>query len=157
MGENIELVAKVVAAYVGKNTVAAQDLPRLIAEVSLAFSTLGQPAAEPKASAKLTPAVPVRRSVTPDYIVCLEDGKKLKMLKRHLRTTYNMSPEDYRRKWSLPDSYPMTAPNYAAARSQMAKNLGLGRGSKGRPTAQAPAPEAQEAPAKPRGRRKAAA
>jgi len=155
MDENIELVAKVVSAYVTKNAVAAQDLPRLIADVFVAFNTLDQPQAEPQPAAKLTPAVPIRRSVTPDYIVCLEDGKKLKMLKRHLRTTYNMSPDEYRAKWHLPANYPMTAPNYAAQRSELAKNLGLGKLSKGRRAA--PAPVVVEPTAKPKSRRKATA
>lgn len=120
------LTAKVVAAYVGNNTVAVSDLPSLINNVQEAFRTLGEEKATP-VKAELSPAVPIKKSVTPDYIVCLEDGKKLKMLKRHLKTVYDMSPDEYRAKWGLPPEYPMVAPNYAKARSEMATKLGLGR------------------------------
>jgi predicted transcriptional regulator len=120
------LTARVVAAFVGNNPVAVSDLPALINNVQAAFRGLGEEkSAAPRA--ELTPAVPIKKSVTPDYIVCLEDGKKLKMLKRHLKTVYNMSPDDYRAKWGLPPEYPMVAPNYAKARSEMATKLGLGR------------------------------
>ncbi|MBP2294769.1 MucR family transcriptional regulator [Azospirillum rugosum] len=121
-----ELTAKVVAAYVGNNTVSVGDLPSLINNVQTAFRGLGEEKAAP-AKAALEPAVPIKKSVTPDYIVCLEDGKKLKMLKRHLKTVYDMSPDEYRVKWNLPAEYPMVAPNYAKARSEMATKLGLGR------------------------------
>ncbi|MGQ9369631.1 MucR family transcriptional regulator [Azospirillum sp. ST 5-10] len=120
------LTAKVVAAYVGNNSVAVADLPSLIGSVQSAFRGLGDDRSAP-AKNEQTPAVPIKKSVTPDYIVCLEDGKKLKMLKRHLKTVYDMSPDDYRAKWNLPPEYPMVAPNYAKARSEMATRLGLGR------------------------------
>lgn len=122
----IELTAQIVSAYVGNNTVAAGDIPALINQVHAALSRVsskgGEAAAEP-----LKPAISVKRSVTPEYIVCLEDGKKFKSLKRHLRTQYNMTPEQYREKWGLSADYPMVAPNYAAARSQLAKQMGLGQ------------------------------
>ena len=122
----IDLAADIVSAYVSNNTVPASELPALIASVHRALnSTIGGPvetAAEP-----LKPAVNPKKSVFPDYIVCLEDGKKFKSLKRHLRTHYNLSPEDYREKWGLPADYPMVAPNYAAARSALAKKMGLGQ------------------------------
>ncbi|HYG87903.1 MAG TPA: MucR family transcriptional regulator [Azospirillum sp.] len=120
------LTAKVVAAYVGNNTVGVNDLSTLINSVQAAFRGLGEEKAAPQKTEQ-TPAVPIKKSVTPDYIVCLEDGKKLKMLKRHLKTVYGMSPDEYRAKWSLPPEYPMVAPNYAKARSEMATKLGLGR------------------------------
>jgi predicted transcriptional regulator len=120
------LAAEIVAAYVGANSVSASQLPELIRSV---VSTLGGlESGAPEVSIEPPkPPVSIRRSVTPDYLVCLEDGKKLKMLKRHLRTTYNMSPKDYREKWGLPADYPMVAPNYAARRSEFAKKIGLGR------------------------------
>ncbi|HEY0835049.1 MAG TPA: MucR family transcriptional regulator [Azospirillum sp.] len=120
------LTAKVVAAYVGNNSVAVSDLPTLINNVQSAFRGLGEEKSAP-IKTEQTPAVPIKKSVTPDYIVCLEDGKKLKMLKRHLKTVYDLSPDEYRAKWSLPPEYPMVAPNYAKARSEMATKLGLGR------------------------------
>ena len=120
------LTAKVVASYVGNNTVAVSDLPSLISNVQNAFRGLGEEKAAPEKTEQ-APAVPIKKSVTPDYIVCLEDGKKLKMLKRHLKTVYDMTPDDYRVKWGLPQEYPMVAPNYAKARSEMATKLGLGR------------------------------
>ncbi|ANC91407.1 MucR family transcriptional regulator [Azospirillum humicireducens] len=120
------LTAKVVAAYVGNNSVPVHDLPTLINSVQAAFRNLGEekPA---QAKAELVPAVAIKKSVTPEYIICLEDGKKLKMLKRHLKTVYDMTPDEYRAKWGLPAEYPMVAPNYAKARSEMATKLGLGR------------------------------
>lgn len=120
------LTAKVAAAYVGNNPVAVADIPALIGSVQAAFRGLGE---EKAGSAKneQTPFVPIKKSVTPEYIICLEDGKKLKMLKRHLKTVYDMTPDDYRAKWGLPSEYPMVAPNYARARSEMATKLGLGR------------------------------
>lgn len=120
------LTAKVVAAYVGNNSVPVHDLPTLINSVQAAFRNLGEEK-PPQAKAELVPAVAIKKSVTPEYIVCLEDGKKLKMLKRHLKTVYDMTPDDYRAKWGLPAEYPMVAPNYAKARSEMATKLGLGR------------------------------
>jgi predicted transcriptional regulator len=127
--EIIEMTAEIVAAYVENNTVPTADLPGLIQSVHRALTgiTAGPEAVEapPK-----EPAVPVRRSITPDHLVCLEDGRKFKSLKRHLRTKYNMSPEEYRAKWSLPKDYPMVAPNYAKARSELAKQMGLGQGGR---------------------------
>ena len=130
-GEILRMTSDVVAAYVGNNVLQTAELGNVIQTVHGSLSALnghGEVVIEPQ-----KPAVSVRRSVTPDYIVCLEDGKKLKMLKRHLRTTYNMTPEEYRSKWGLPADYPMVAPNYAKQRSAFAKKIGLGRGStKGR-------------------------
>lgn len=122
----IDLAAQIVAAYVSNNSVPAADLPNLIFEVVNAFNrvTTGPVEGEPE---PVKPAVPIKKSVTPDYIICLEDGKKFKSLKRHLRTHYNVSPEEYREKWSLPPDYPMVAPNYAQARSDLAKKMGLGQ------------------------------
>ena len=120
----IHLATDIVAAYVGKNAVKAEDLPTLLHDVYSAVAGLAEEGADFISNRE--PAVPVNKSVTPDFVICLEDGKKLKMLKRYLRTHYNMSPEEYRRKWNLPADYPMTAPNYAKQRSQLAKNIGLG-------------------------------
>lgn len=122
----VEYSTDIVAAYVSHNAISPTDLPRLIADVHAALTALGsEEAAAPVEEKK--PAVPVRKSVTPDYIVCLEDGKKFKSLKRHLRTHYNLSPEEYREKWGLPADYPMVAPSYSATRSKLAKANGLGR------------------------------
>src|SRR3989337_1738899 len=123
----VDLTAEIVAAYVSKNTVAQTELPKLIGEVHRALSgAISQPSArEELADAK--PAVTVKKSITPDYLICLEDGKKFKSLKRHLRTEYDMSPEEYRAKWGLPPDYPMVAPTYSEARSRLAKTIGLGR------------------------------
>lgn len=123
----LKQVTEIVSAYVSKNEVAAGDLPALIKSV---HATLGGIGGETRAPAGKPPAVPVKKSITPDYIVCLEDGKKLKMLKRYLRTRYGMTPEAYRAKWNLPADYPMTAPNYAAKRSDFAKQIGLGKPSR---------------------------
>jgi len=125
--EMIELATKIVAAYVGNNSVAQSDLPKLIGDVHRALeqAATGQAAKEESAEAK--PAVNVKKSITPDYLICLEDGKKFKSLKRHLRTHFNLSPEQYREKWGLAADYPMVAPNYASARSSLAKNMGLGQ------------------------------
>ncbi|HYG91391.1 MAG TPA: MucR family transcriptional regulator [Azospirillum sp.] len=150
----IELTAKIVAGFVARNPVPVTELPNLINSVRSTIENLGKEAEPVKQDLK--PAVPLRRSVTPEHIVCLEDGKKLKMLKRYLRTTYDLSPDQYRAKWGLPNDYPMVAPNYAAARSEMAKNLGLGRKPTDRKAALAPAPVVEEPAPKPRGRRKAA-
>ena len=125
--ELITLTSQIVSAYVAKNSVQASDLPALISNVYQSLNSLGQPQAAIEAAAELKPAVPVKKSVTPEYIICLEDGKKLKMLKRHLNTSYNMTPDEYRAKWGLPSDYPMVAPNYAKARSDLALKLGLGR------------------------------
>ncbi|WP_431858719.1 MucR family transcriptional regulator [Azospirillum sp.] len=121
------MTAAIVAAYVSANRVQPNELPEMIRVVHSTLSQLGQPTAPVEQKQKQEPAVSIRRSVTPDYIVCLEDGKKLKMLKRYLRTTYGMSPEEYRAKWGLPAEYPMVAPSYAARRSEFAKQIGLGR------------------------------
>jgi predicted transcriptional regulator len=126
------LTAEIVSAHVSNNPVAMADLPGLIAQVHSALTNLGKPAPEPEAK-KQEPAVPVKKSVTPDYLICLEDGKKLKMLKRHLKTAYNMSPEQYREKWGLPVDYPMVAEAYAQKRSDLAKQIGLGTKPRGRP------------------------
>jgi len=120
----LELTAKVLAAYVGHNSVSSSELPALMASIYQNFSRLGGPATATES--RPDPAVPVRRSVAPEYIVCLEDGKKLKMLKRHLKTAYNMTPDQYRERWNLPADYPMVAPNYAKQRSKLAKQIGLG-------------------------------
>jgi predicted transcriptional regulator len=122
----IALTADIVSAYVSNNTVPANDIPNLINQVHLALLRVsgGQNETQPE---PLKPAISVKKSITPEYIVCLEDGKKFKSLKRHLRTQYNMTPEQYREKWQLPTDYPMVAPNYAAARSQLAKQMGLGQ------------------------------
>jgi len=122
----IDLTADIVSAYVSNNAVASADLPGLISEVFAALERTSSTTIEPEPE-PLKPAVPYKKSVTPDYIVCLEDGKKFKSLKRHLRTHYNMTPEEYREKWNLPADYPMVAPNYAAARSALAKKMGLGQ------------------------------
>jgi predicted transcriptional regulator len=122
----IELCADIVSAYVSNNSVPAADLPSLLQSVHAALTRTAQgQREEPKA--ELVPAVSVRKSVTPDAIICLEDGKSFKSLKRHLRTTYDMTPEQYRAKWHLPADYPMVAPNYAQARSELAKTMGLGQ------------------------------
>jgi predicted transcriptional regulator len=120
----LNLTTQIVSAHVAKNTVAPGGLPSLIREVYATLSAIGQEPAQPE---KPVPAVPVKKSVFPDFIVCLEDGKKLKMLKRHLKTSYNLTPDDYRRRWDLGPDYPMVAPNYAEHRSSLAKKIGLGR------------------------------
>jgi len=131
--EDQDLLAQtveIVSSYVSNNTVAVGDLPRLIEDTYAALRSQGtEDAIDPE---RPKPAVPIKKSIAPDYIVCLEDGKKLKMLKRHLKTAYNMSPEEYRARWDLPSDYPMVAPNYAKRRSQLAKEIGLGTGGRGR-------------------------
>lgn len=119
----LRLTTQIVAAHVGNNDVAMADLPAMIGSVFSALSGLGE---IPLSTDRPQPAISVKKSVTPDYIVCLEDGKKLKMLKRHLKTAYDMTPEDYREKWGLAADYPMVAPNYARHRSSLAKKIGLG-------------------------------
>jgi predicted transcriptional regulator len=123
----IELATQIVAAYVGRNTVEQADLPKLITEVHKALEQVAGDGARKDDSNEPRPAVSVRKSITPDYLVCLEDGKKFKSLKRHLRTHFNLTPEQYREKWNLPADYPMVAPNYANSRSKLAKNMGLGQ------------------------------
>ena len=120
----LALTAQIVAAHVGNNTVPVTELPSLIQQIHGTLTRINQGGAV--AEARPEPAVPVKKSIFPDYIVCLEDGKKLKMLKRHLKTAYNMSPEQYRDRWNLPADYPMVAPNYAKQRSKLAKQIGLG-------------------------------
>jgi predicted transcriptional regulator len=130
--ELLRMTADVVAAYVSNNTLPTTQLAEVINAVYSSLRSLEGQSVEPPAE-PLKPAVPIRKSVTPDYLVCLEDGKKLKMLKRHLRSTYNMTPDEYRAKWGLTAGYPMVAPNYAEQRSEFAKKIGLGRGA-GRPS-----------------------
>ena len=137
----LDLTTEIVAAYAGHHTVAMNDLPGVITQVFEALRGVGAGEPEPAAEA-LVPAVPIKKSVMPDFIVCLEDGKKLKLLKRHLATRYNLTPAAYRQRWGLPADYPMVAPAYAAQRSSLAKSLGLGR----KPVAPAPAPEPEAAP-----------
>ncbi|WP_347403203.1 MucR family transcriptional regulator [Limobrevibacterium gyesilva] len=120
----LALTAEIVSAHVANNNVAPDSLPALITSVFRALTNVGT---APAQAEKPEPAVPLKKSVFPDHIICLEDGKKLKMLKRHLKTAYNMTPDQYREKWDLPASYPMTAPNYAKTRSALAKKIGLGR------------------------------
>ncbi|MGQ4272443.1 MucR family transcriptional regulator [Terrihabitans sp. B22-R8] len=122
----VELAADIVSAYVSNNSVTTSDLPQLIGDVHAALLRLTNGVTELPSEAP-KPAVPVRKSITPDYIICLEDGKKFKSLKRHLRTQYDLTPEEYREKWGLPADYPMVAPNYAEARSALAKKMGLGQ------------------------------
>ncbi|WP_374447420.1 MucR family transcriptional regulator [Stella sp.] len=124
--ELLRMTTEVVAAYVSNNELPATQISDVIGAVYTSLKALDGAAPEAKAE-PLKPAVPVKKSVNPDYLICLEDGKKLKMLKRHLRTTYNMTPEEYRAKWGLAPDYPMVAPNYAAQRSDFAKKIGLGR------------------------------
>ena len=124
--ELVEITVDIVSAYISNNSVQSSDLASLIDQT---FNALQQAAAKETQPAKdvLEPAVPIKKSVTPDYIICLDDGKQFKSLKRHIRTSYNLTPEEYREKWGLPHDYPMVAPNYAAARSALAKKMGLGR------------------------------
>lgn len=124
--EIISLVADIVSAYVSNNSVPAAELPALIATTHAAIANLGSPAPAP-VEEKAVPAISIRKSITPEYLVCLEDGKKFKSLKRHLRTAYDMTPEQYRQKWNLSADYPMVAPAYAEARSNLAKKMGLGQ------------------------------
>jgi len=127
----LEMTTEVTAAYVSNNVVASDELPDLINRIHVALASAGTVAPEPEPE-KQKPAVSVRRSITPDYLICLEDGKKLKMLKSYLRTNFNLSPEEYRAKWNLPSDYPMVAPSYAEKRAEMAKANGLGRGGRRR-------------------------
>lgn len=129
--DSLRLVARVAAAYVSGNAIAVTELPGLIKSIHGAFASLalGSESATTTVRTEQKPAVPVKKSVTNEYIICLEDGKKLKMLKRYLRSKYSLTPEEYRLKWGLPADYPMVAPNYAALRSAFAKKIGLGRNS----------------------------
>jgi predicted transcriptional regulator len=129
----MEIAAEIVVAYVANNTVAAGDLPALIEDVHRALHQIAENKITPAPKeTKFMPAVPIKKSITPDFIISLEDGRKFKSLKRHLAATYNMTPVEYRAKWSLPDDYPMVAPNYAATRSALAKNMGLGQAARKR-------------------------
>lgn len=126
----LELTAEIVSAHVANNSVAMADLPNLIKDVHATLASINQ---EPEEEEEiLQPAVPIKKSIQPDFIVCLEDGKKLKMLKRHLKTAYDMTPDDYRQRWGLPSDYPMVAPNYAKQRSELAKTIGLGNKPRGK-------------------------
>jgi predicted transcriptional regulator len=121
-GVSLKLVTEIVSAFVSNNSVSNKQIPDLITSVHQTLKNVDE-----KPPETLKPAVPIKRSVTPDYIVCLEDGKKLKMLKRHLRVSFNLSPDEYRKKWGLADDYPIVAPKYAAQRSELAKKIGLGK------------------------------
>lgn len=122
----LSLTADIVSSHLSNNTVAVSDVPTLIEHVYTSLAKLESP--EPEEEVRPEPAVSIRKSIQPDFIVCLEDGKKLKMLKRHLKTRYDMTPEDYRERWGLPADYPMVAPNYAEQRRKLAKQIGLGKG-----------------------------
>ena len=145
------LTTEIVASFVGNNTVAVGDLPAVIASVFGALRSVAQPEAAPPAEA-LVPAVPVKKSIGTDYLVCLEDGRKVKMLKRYLASRYNLTPDQYRQRWGLAKTYPMVAPAYAARRSELARQIGLGR----KPAAAAPSPAPEPAPAAPQPPRRAA-
>jgi predicted transcriptional regulator len=123
----VDLTAKIVSAYVSNNATSAAEIPALIAQVHAALLRVSNGGAEIAPPEPVRPAVSIKKSMTPDYLICLEDGKRFKSLKRHLRSRYNMSPEQYRAKWGLPEDYPMVAPNYAVARSQLAHKMGLGQ------------------------------
>ncbi len=125
----LEMTADIVSAYVGNNNVQVTEVPGLISSIHAALSQVSTGVVEVEPEIK-EPAVSVRKSITPDFLICLEDGRKFKSLKRHLRTKYNISPEEYRAKWGLPKDYPMVAPNYAKARSDLAKQMGLGQGGR---------------------------
>jgi predicted transcriptional regulator len=129
---SLQLTTSIVTAYLSNNAVSANDIPSIIRSVHTTLESLGKDTLQ-GAETNLKPAVPVKKSVTDDYIICLEDGKKLKMLKRYIRTRYSLSPDEYRTKWGLGPDYPMVAPNYAAKRSEFAKKIGLGRGGRARP------------------------
>jgi predicted transcriptional regulator len=147
--ELTEMTAEIVAAYVSNSSVAVAELPSLIQQVHRALSDITSGIGPLEAVATLVPAVSIKKSITPEYLTCLEDGRKFKSLKRHLHTRYNLTPDAYRTKWGLTKDYPMVAPNYAASRSALAKQMGLGQGGR-RPAAEA-APQTAPAPAK-RGR-----
>ncbi|ARP64278.1 MucR family transcriptional regulator [Mesorhizobium sp. WSM1497] len=136
--DTVSIAADIVAAYVSNNPVPVSELPKLIGDIHAALRGIGTPATEPVV--KQEPAVSIKKSVTADFIICLEDGKPFKSLKRHIGVHYNLSPDEYRQKWKLPSDYPMVAPNYAATRSALAKSIGLGR------KAAAPTPAASEKP-----------
>jgi predicted transcriptional regulator len=153
----LNLTAEIVSSFAGHHTVATGDLPALIASVFQALRTAGQPEAARTAEAP-TPAVPVKKSIQPDFLVCLEDGKKVTMLKRYLATRHGLTPDEYRKRWGLAKDYPMVAPAYAARRSALAKQIGLGRKPAAAPAAPEPAPAAAKEPRRrATGRRTAAA
>jgi predicted transcriptional regulator len=152
----LSLTTDIVAAFAGNNTVAMSDLPGIISSVFSALRTAGQGEAT-KAEASPTPAVPIRKSVTAEFLICLEDGKKLKVLKRHLRTRYNLSPEEYRQRWGLSQDYPMVAPAYAEQRSSLAKRIGLGRKPAPAPQPPEPPPAPKEPPRRAAGTKRRAA
>jgi len=150
----LELAADIVAAFVSHNSLPASDLPGLLTSVNQALNSLASGSSQKPVEEPKEPAVPVKKSVNPDYIICLEDGRKFKSLKRHLRTAYDMTPDQYRAKWGLAPSYPMVAPNYAAARSELAKSMGLGQQRRRSEPAVVEAPQPKPSG---RGRRKTAA
>jgi predicted transcriptional regulator len=137
----IEMTTEIVSAFVSNSTISPADLPALIHQVHSTLNSIATGAEAEPATQAQQPAIPVKKSITPDYLICLEDGRKFKSLKRHLRTKYDMTPDDYRAKWGLPKDYPMVAPNYAAARSNLAKQSGLGQGGR-KPAARAAKPRA---------------
>ena len=128
--DTVSITADIVAAYVSNNPLPVGELPKLIGDIHAALKGIGTPATEPMV--KQEPAVSIKKSVTPDFIICLEDGKKFKSLKRHIGVHYNLSPDEYRQKWNLPSDYPMVAPNYAVTRSALAKKMGLGQARTGK-------------------------
>lgn len=134
-GDNLDVLASIVSAYVSHNSMRATDLPELIAAVHSSIRALAGEAKEAPAPPPAIPAVPVKKSITPDFIICLEDGKKFRSLKRHIGTVYKLSPEQYRQKWGLPSDYPMVAPAYSAIRSKLAKDIGLGQQRQAMPQA----------------------
>jgi predicted transcriptional regulator len=144
----IEATAEIVAAYVGRNALSASDVPNLIAQVHVALVGLNGATASAPTPEPLKPAVPIKKSITPDFLICLEDGKQFKSLKRHLGTHFNLTPDEYRAKWGLPADYPMVAPNYSQTRSSLAKSNGLGRKAGPASAKAAPASSAKKAPTK---------
>jgi len=153
----LEMAADIVSAFVSHNSLPATDLPALIGNVNQALQSLGSGSSQQPVEAQNEPAVPIKKSVQPDFIVCLEDGKKFKSLKRHLRTVYKLTPEQYRAKWGLPPTYPMVAPNYAASRSELAKRMGLGARRRKSPEGEPAVGGAQKAKGSGRKRREKAA
>jgi len=152
-GNMVELTAEIISAYVANNHVSKDNLVELMGAIHGALTGLAKPAE--KAAPPPDPAISIKKSVTPDYIVCLEDGKRFKSLKRHLRTAYGMTPEAYRAKWNLPADYPMVAPSYAASRSALAKSMGLGQARRERGASTAPEPAVVEAVPEPAPRKRA--
>ena len=152
----IEVVADLVSAYVSNNSMRASDLPDFIASIHASIQQLAAGQVEAPPAPPPVPAVPIKKSLTQDHIICLEDGKKFRSLKRHLGTVYNMTPDEYRTKWGLPKDYPMVAPGYSEIRSKLAKDIGLGQ-QRSEAAAEAPEPTAEPEAPKTRGRKKAAA